>query len=53
MTLFEEILKEVGAAPKSEAEQMAAQIVNSFIFSDKKYTDEEIKDYVVNYFENF
>lgn len=49
MTLFEQILKEIGAAPESEA----AEIVNNFIFSDQKHTDEEIKSFVVDYFKNF
>lgn len=53
MTFFEEILKEIGAAPESEAAEKAAEIVNNFIFSDQKHTDEEIKSFIVDYFKNF
>lgn len=53
MTLFEEILKEIGAAPGSEAEQKVAELVNKFIFSDRDYTDGEIKKSVVKYFKNY
>lgn len=52
MTLFEEILKEIGADQGSEAEQKASELVNEFIFSDQEYTDEEIKKSVVDYFKN-
>lgn len=52
MTLFEEILKEIGAASGSEAEKKASELVNEFIFSDQDYTDEEIKKSVIDYFNN-